>query len=105
MFTERNSCCRVLKSLLQTFIFCFLRVLDKNSVISLIYGNVTYPTQGSEGSISSKNVLTNSSGLGVAFSVWVLTTLEIIVFGYPYDARAALACCNSFDLPSSVVEG
>ena len=64
---------------------------------------MAYPTQGSEGSISSKNVLTNSSGLGADFSVWVLITLEIIVFGYPFDARAALACCNSFDLPSSVV--
>ena len=72
-------------------------------MISLIYDNVAYPTQGSEGSISSKNVLTNSSGLGVAFSVWVLTNLEMIGFGYPYDARTALACCNSFDLSSSVV--
>ena len=35
-------------------------------MISLIYGNVAYPTQGSEGSINSKNVLTNSSGLGEA---------------------------------------
>ena len=57
----------------------------------------------SEGSISSKNVLSNSSGLGVAFLVWVLITLEIIVFGYPFDTRAALTCCNSFNLPSSVV--
>ena len=38
-FTEGNSCCRVLKGLLQTFIFCFLRILDRGSVIPLIYGN------------------------------------------------------------------
>ena len=81
-FTEGNSCSRVLRVLLQTFILCFLRVLDRGSVIPLIYGSVAYPAQGFEGSISSKNVLTNSSGLGVAFSVWVLITLEIIVFGY-----------------------
>ena len=102
-FTEGNSCSRVLKGLLQTFILCFLRVLDRVSVIPLIYGSVAYPVQGSKGSISSKNVLTNSSGLGVAFSVWVLITLEIIVFGYPFDTRAALTCYNSFNLPSSVV--
>ena len=102
-FTEGNSCSRVLKGLLQTFILCFFRVLDRGSVIPLIYGSVAYPAQGSEGSISSKNVLTYSSGLGVAVSVWVLITLEIIVFGYPFDTRAALACCNSFNLPSSVV--
>ena len=53
----------------------------------MLFYNVAYPTQGSEGSISSKNVLDNSSGLGVAFSVWVLITLEIIVFGYPYMTR------------------
>ena len=61
-------------------ILCFLRVLDRGSVISLIYGSAAYPAQGSEGSISSKNVLTNSSRLGVAFSVWILITLEMIVF-------------------------
>ncbi len=39
-------------------------------MISLMYGNVAYPMQGSEGSISSKNVFTNSSArLGVAFLV------------------------------------
>ena len=76
-----NSCSRVLKGLLQTFILCFLRVLDRGSVIPLIYGSVAYPAQDSEGSIGSKNVLTNSSGLGVAFSVWVLITLEIIISG------------------------
>ncbi len=32
-FTEGNSRCRVLKGLLQTFMLCFLRVLDKGSVI------------------------------------------------------------------------
>ena len=52
---------------------CFLRVLDRGSVM---YGNVAYPMQVSEGSTSSKNVFTNSSGLGVAFSVWVLITLK-----------------------------
>ena len=72
-------------------------------MIPLIYGSVAYPAQGSEGSISSKNVLTNSSGLVVAFSVWVLITLEIIVFGYPFDTRAVLTCSNFFNLPSSVV--
>ena len=56
-----------------------------------------------EGSISSKNDFTNSSGPGVAFSFWVLITLEINVFGYPFDARAALTCYNSVDLLSSVV--
>ena len=45
--------------------------------------------------------LTLRSGLGVAFSVWVLITLEIIVFGYTFDTRAVLTCCNSFNLPSS----
>ena len=64
-FTEGNSRCRVLKGLLQTFILCFFRVLVRGSVIPLIYGSVAYPSQGSEGSISSKNYLTNSSGLGV----------------------------------------
>ena len=69
-----NSCSRVLKCLLQTFILCFLRVFGRGSVIPLIYGSVAYPALDSEfeGSIGSKNVLTNSSGLGVAFSVWVL---------------------------------
>ena len=42
--------------------------------------HIQRPAQGSEGSISSKNVLTNSSRLGVAFSVWILITLEMIVF-------------------------
>ena len=102
-FTEGNSRCRVLKGLLQTFILCFFRVLVRGSVISLIYGSVAYPLQGSEGSISSKNDLTNSSGRGVAFSVWLFIALEIIVFGYSFDSRAALTCCHSFNLPSSVV--
>ena len=65
-FTEGNSCCRVLESLLQTFILCFLRVLDMGSVISLLYCNMAYSTQDSEGSLRPKNVLTNSSGLGEA---------------------------------------
>ena len=102
-FTEGNSRCRVLKGLLQTFMLCFLRVLDRDSVIPLMYGNVAYPMQGSEGSTSSKNVFTNSSGLGVAFSFWVLITFEITVFGYPFEARATLTCFNSSHLLSSVV--
>ena len=82
-FTEGNSRCRVLKGLLQTFMLCFLRVLDRGSVIPLMYGNVAYPMQVSEGSTSSKNVFTNSSGIGMAaFSVWVLITFEITVFGF-----------------------
>ena len=81
----------------------FLQGSCQGSVIPLTYGSVAYPSQGSEGSISSKNDLTNSSGRGVAFSVWVFIALEIIVFGYPFDSRAALTCCNSFNLPSSVV--
>ena len=48
-FTESNFCSRVLKGLLQTFILCFIRVLDRGSVIPLIYGSVAYPAQGSEG--------------------------------------------------------
>ena len=32
-FTEENSCSRVLNGLLQTFILCFFRVLDRGSVI------------------------------------------------------------------------
>ena len=44
-------------------------------MILLMYGSMAYPSQGSEGSISSKNDLTNSSGLDVAFLVWVLITL------------------------------
>ena len=102
-FTEGNFCSRVLKGLLQTFILCFFRVLVRDSVILLMYGSVAYPSQGSEGSISSKNDLTNSSGLGVAFSVWVFIALEIIVFGYPFDSWAAFTCCNSFILLSSMV--
>ncbi len=102
-FTEGNTRCRVSKDLLQTVMLCFLRVLDRGSVIPLMYGNVAYPMQGSEGSTSSKNVFTNSSVLGVAFSVWVLITLEITVFGYPFEARATLTCFNSSDLLSSVV--
>ena len=39
-FTEGNSCSRVLKGLLQTFILCFFRVLVRGSVISLIYGSL-----------------------------------------------------------------
>ena len=42
-FTEENSCSRVLNGLLQTFILCFFRVLDRGSVIHLIYGSVAYP--------------------------------------------------------------
>ena len=79
---------------------CFLRVLDRDSVIPLMYGNVACPMQGSEGLTSSKNVFTNSSGLGVAFSVWVLITIEITVFGYPFEARATLTCFNSSHLLS-----
>ncbi len=83
---------------------CFLRVLDRGSVIPLMYGNEAYPMQVSEGSTSSKNVFTNSSGLGMAvFSVWVLITFEITVFGYPFEARATLTCFSSSDLLSSVV--
>ena len=102
-FTEGNSCSSVLKGLLQTFILCFFSVLVRGSVIVLMYGSAANPSQGSEGSISSKNDLTKSSGLGVAFSVWVFIALEIIVFGYPFDLWAALTCCNSFILPSSMV--
>ena len=65
--------------------------------------SVAYPAQGSQGSISPNNDITNSSRLGVAYSVWVFITFEIIVFGYPFDSRAALMCCDSFNLPSSVV--
>ena len=35
-FIEGNSCCTVLRGLLQTFMSCFLRVLDRGSVIPLI---------------------------------------------------------------------
>ena len=48
-FTEGNSCSRILKGLLQTFILCFFRVLVRDSVIRLMYGSVAYPSQGSEG--------------------------------------------------------
>ena len=92
--------CTVLKGLLQTFRLCFLRVLDRGSVIPLMYSNVAYPMQVSEGSTSSKNVFTNSSGLGVA---WVLINFEITVFGYRFEARATLTCFSSSDLLSSVV--
>ena len=63
---EGNSFCGVLKGLLQTFILCFLRVLDRGPVIPLIYGNVAYLTQGSDGSISTKNVVIDSLGPSVA---------------------------------------
>ena len=68
----------------------------------LIYGNVAYPVEGSEGSTSSKNCLTKSSGLGVVLAVWVLVTIEMSVLGYPFEMRASLTCFSSLRLLSWV---
>ena len=74
-------------------------------MIPLINGSVAYIQRRvlKVQSVQRMFSLTLRSGLGVAFSVWILITLEIIVFGYPFDTRAVLTCCNSFNLPSSVV--
>ena len=78
-------------------VYCkFLRVLHRGSVIPLIYGNVAYPVEGSEGSTSSKNRLTKSSRLGVVLAVWVLITIEMSVLGYPFEMRASLTCFSSW---------
>ena len=69
---------------------CFLRVLYRGLVIPFIYGNVTYPVEGSEGSTSSKNCRTKFSGLGVVLAVWVLVTIEMSALGYPFEMRASL---------------
>ena len=54
--------------------------------------------------ISSNNVLTDSLGLGVAFSVWDLITFEILFSGILFTPRAALTCCDcNSNLLSSLV--
>ena len=54
---------------------CFSSVLLGGSVIPFVYGNMAYPVEGSEGSTSSKDCLTKSSGFGVVFPFRVLVTI------------------------------